>query len=197
MKMRAVVLNGARTEDAPEDDTVNLLSEVITSELQRSGFEVDNIVLREKRIASCTGCFGCWLRTPGKCLIDDDGRKVAEKAIQSNLLVYLTPVTFGGYSSELKKALDRMACSNLLPFLKKMGGEVHHPTRYENHATIVAFGVLPSQEVESEAIFESLVVRNSINHHADAYSTIVYSTDTFDVVQKNVESILAQAGVAQ
>ena len=119
MKMRAVVLNGARTEDAPEDDTVNLLSEVITSELQRSGFEVDNIVLREKRIASCTGCFGCWLRTPGKCLIDDDGRKVAEKAIQSNLLVYLTPVTFGGYSSELKKALDRMACSNLLPFLKK------------------------------------------------------------------------------
>jgi len=195
--MIAVVLNGARTEDSPEAGTVNLLSEVITSELERSGIEVESIVLREKRIASCTGCFGCWLRTPGECLIDDDGRRVAEKAIQCNLLVYLTPVTFGGYSSELKKALDRMACSNLLPFLKKMDGEVHHPARYENHPTILALGVLPCQDVESEAIFESLVKRNSINHHAHAYSAIAHSTDTLDMVQKNVESILAQAGVTQ
>ncbi len=191
--MKAIILNGSRTED----DTLNLLSEIITSEIERFNYQVDNIELRDKKIGSCTGCFGCWLRTPGICLINDDGRKVTEKAIQSNLLVYLTPVTFGGYSSELKKAVDRMACSKLLPFLRKMGGEVHHPLRYESTPTLVAFGVLPSREPESEELFETLVARNAINMHTHAHSGIVYSTDTLGVIQKKVDSLLDKAGVTQ
>ena len=186
-------MNGSRTED----DTLNLLSEIITSEIERFDYQVDNIELRNKKIGSCTGCFGCWLRTPGICLINDDGRKVTEKAIQSNLLVYLTPVTFGGYSSELKKAVDRMACSKLLPFLKKIGGEVHHPLRYESTPTLVAFGVLPGREPESEELFETLVAQNAINMHTHAHSSIVYSTDTFGVIQEKVDSLLDKAGVTQ
>ena len=184
-------MNGSRTED----DTLNLLSEIIASEVERFDYQVDNIELRDKKIGSCTGCFGCWVRTPGICLIDDDGRKVTEKTIQSNLLVYLTPVTFGGYSSELKKAVDRMACSKLLPFLKKTGGEVHHPLRYKSTPTLVVFGVLPSPEPESEELFETLVARNAINMHTHAHSSIVYSTDTFDVIQKKVDALLDKAGV--
>lgn len=184
-------MNGSRTED----DALNLLSEIITSKVERFDYQVDNIALRDKKIGSCTGCFGCWLRTPGICLIDDDGRKVTEKAIQSNLLVYLTPITFGGYSSELKKAVDRMACSKLLPFLRKTGDEAHHPLRYENNPTLVAFGVLPSPEPESEELFETLVARNAINMHTHAHSGIVYSTDTFDMIQKKVDSLLDKAGV--
>ena len=186
-------MNGSRGED----HTLNLLSEIITSEIKRFDYEVDNIGLGGKKISSCTGCFGCWLRTPGICLIDDDGRKVTEKAIQSNLLVYLTPVTFGGYSSELKKAVDRMACSNLLPFLKKIGGEVHHPLRYESAPTLVAFGTLPSQDLESEEIFETLVVRNALNLHTHAHSCIVYSTDAFGVVRKKVDLLLYEAGAVR
>jgi multimeric flavodoxin WrbA len=191
--MRAVILNGSRTED----DTLNLLSDMIAAEAARSGYEVDNMVLRDMKIGSCTGCFGCWLRTPGICVIDDDGRKVAEKAMRSDLLVYLTPVTFGGYSSELKKAVDRTACPSLLPFLTKIGGEVHHPSRYERTPTLVALGVLPSQERESEELFETLVARNAINKHTHAHSGIVYSTDTFDMIQKKVDSLLSRAGVIQ
>jgi multimeric flavodoxin WrbA len=191
--MRAVILNGSKTED----DTLDLLSDIIVALVERSGYEVDNITLRDQKIASCTGCFGCWLRTPGTCVIDDDGRKVAEKAIRSNLLVYLTPVTFGGYSSELKKAVDRIACSKLLPFLTKIGGEVHHPSRYEKTPTLVVLGVLPSRERESEELFETLVARNAINMHTRAHSGIAYSTDTFDVIQKKVDSLLDRAGVGQ
>jgi multimeric flavodoxin WrbA len=191
--VRAVILNGSRTED----ETLDLASDLIVAAVERSGFEVDNIVLRDQKIGSCAGCFGCWLKTPGICVIDDDGRRVAEKAIQSNLLVYLTPVTFGGYSSELKKAVDRMACPKLLPFLIRIGGEVHHPSRYEKIPTLVVLGVLPSQELESEELFETLVARNAINMHTHAHSGILYSTDSFDVIQKKVDSLLAQAGVTQ
>ena len=189
--MKAVILDGSRTED----DSLNLLSEIVMSVVERYGYQVDNITLRHEKIGSCMGCFGCWLRTPGMCVIDDDGRKVAEKVIRSDLVVYLTPVTFGGYSSELKKALDRIACPRLLPFLKRTGGEVHHPLRYESSPTLVVFGVLPSQELESEELFEILVARNAINMHTHAHSSIVYSTETFDVVQKKVDSLLDGAGV--
>jgi multimeric flavodoxin WrbA len=131
------------------------------------------------------------------CVIDDDGRKVAKKIIQSDLLVFLTPVTFGGYSSELKKAVDRMVCPSLLPFFIRIGGEVHHPSRYEKTPILVVLGVLPSQEPESEELFETLVARNAINMHTHGHSGIVYSTDAFALIQKKVDSLLDQAGVSQ
>jgi len=52
-------------------------------------------VLSNRTLGSCTGCFQCWLKTPGLCVIDDDGRLLAGKFIQSDLVVLLTPVTFG------------------------------------------------------------------------------------------------------
>jgi len=47
------------------------------------------------QIAACVGCFGCWVKTPGNCVIDDYGRETTRKAIQSDLMVGLIPVTFG------------------------------------------------------------------------------------------------------
>jgi multimeric flavodoxin WrbA len=191
--MKAVILDGSRTED----DTLGLLSDVIAAEVERYGYDVESIVLRDEKIGSCMGCFGCWLRTPGICLIDDDGRKVVEKVIPCDLLVYLTPVTFGGYSSELKKAVDRIGCPSLLPFLTKIGDEIHHPARYEKTHILLAFGVLSVPELESERLFATLVARNAINMHTHALSTIVYRSDTFDVIQNKVDSVLDRAGVSQ
>jgi len=74
------------------------------------------------------------------------------------------------YSSELKKALDRVPCPVLLPFFAKIYGEIHHGKRYDKYPNLVAFGVLSNPDEESENTFATLVARNAINLHTTAFS---------------------------
>ena len=115
--------------------------------------------------------------------------------MQSDLVFLLTPVTFGMYSSELKKAMDRYACPILLPFFQKIDGEIHHSNRYEKYPTLVAVGVLPNPDEESENTFSTLVSRNSINLHTKAVSSFIYSTDRPNVIKEKTISTLSKVGV--
>jgi len=189
--MKTLVLNGARTDN----ETVNTVSDCLEDSLYGKGHEVDVMVLRNEKIGACLGCFGCWLKTPGECIIKDAGSKLPKKVIQSDLVFLLTPVTFGMYSSELKKALDRFPCPILLPFFKKINGEIHHAPRYDKYPILVAIGVLPNLDEESESTFTTLVARNGVNLHTKAISTIVYSNDTSDMIKQKVIATLSKAGV--
>ena len=77
------------------------------------------------------------------------------------MLVWLTPVTFGGYSSELKKALDRLI-PILLPYFKAYKGQIHHQMRYDKYPTLLVIGTEPLKE-EYEEIFLALTERNVLN----------------------------------
>jgi multimeric flavodoxin WrbA len=189
--MKALVLNGSNTEKG----AVNTVSDYVVDFLRINGHEVDVMSLRNEKIASCLGCFGCWLKTPGECIIKDAGRELPRKVIRSDLVFLLTPVTFGMYSSELKKAMDRFPCPILLPFFTKINGEIHHAKRYDKYPKLVAVGVLPNPDEESESTFGTLVDRNGINLHTTAISSIVYSSDKPDVIKEKVISTLSRAGV--
>jgi multimeric flavodoxin WrbA len=189
--MKTLVLNGSETEK----DAVNTVSDYLVDFLSINDHEVDVMVLRNENIAACLGCFGCWLKTPGECIINDAGRDLPRKVIQSDLVFLLTPVTFGMYSHELKKALDRFPCPVLLPFFKNINGEIHHAKRYEKYPTLVAVGVLPDSDEESENTFTTLVGRNGINLHTTAISSIIYSTDKTNIIKEKVVETLSKAGV--
>ncbi|HUK84994.1 MAG TPA: flavodoxin family protein [Candidatus Acidoferrum sp.] len=189
--MKALVLNGSENEES----TVNTVSDYLVDFLRIENHKVDVIVLRDEKIAPCLGCFGCWLKTPGKCVINDAGSDLPRKILQSNFVFLLTPVTFGMYSSQLKKAIDRYACPLLLPFFQKINGEVHHAIRYDKNPKLVAIGVLPTLDEESENNFNTLVSRNGINLHTTAFSSIVYMIDKPDVIKQKVISTLSKAGV--
>ena len=162
--------------------------------LKNSNYETKARTLSEEKIAPCLGCFDCWLKTPGQCIIKDDASSLPRDVIQSDLLVYLTPVTFGMYSSELKKALDRFACPILLPFFEKVNGEIHHKGRYQKYPKIIAIGTLENQDCESEKTFKTLVARNAINLHTKAASSIVYSTDKPEEIKQKISTILPVGG---
>ena len=188
--MDVVVLNGARNGDAKVDEVSN----VLVTELK----EIANVSvfrLREIPVADCVGCFGCWIKTPGQCVIDDAARDIALKLPNSDLTVYVTPVVFGGYSYELKKILDRQI-SAILPFFKKVHGELHHPPRYEKTGKLAAIGVLPGPNPQSEEIFKTLLYRNSLNKQATHHSTaIIYATDDHAKVVEKIAQMLSEVEV--
>lgn len=88
---------------------------------------------------------------------NDDNRIISEKIMQSDLVIYLTPVTFGGYSSTLKRMVDHQI-QNISAFFATVNGEIH-------------IGWMDQPNFQSEAVFRQLVHRNAINMYASTSVT--------------------------
>lgn len=175
--MKALVLDGSLNND------LGTISSILTEELKIHGFDPELIPLKETKVAPCQGCFECWVKSPGECKIDDSGREVARKIVQSDLIIHFTPITFGGYSSEIKKVLDRFI-PTISPFFTIRKGETHHKYRYEKRASIIVVGILDAWDDEEVSTFKELVYRNKINMGSPLHEAIVFTKD------QNKEDIL-------
>ena len=156
--MNALLLDGSHVNDA---QTVN-----VKNALYKHLPHAETIILREQKIGNCAGDFFCWVRSPGICNIDDDNRLIAAKIMHSDLVIYLTPVTFGGYSSTLKSMVDHQI-QNISPFFANIHGEVHHQKRYRYYPNLLVIGWMDEPNAQAEAIFRHLVHRNAINMYAE------------------------------
>ncbi len=166
--MKALILDGTKSNNDESTKIFNLMLE----ELNILNWEVISIALEDINIGYCTGCFGCWVQTPGECVIKDYEENVVKDMVHSDLIIYLTPVMFGGYSSILKKALDRQI-GRVLPYFTKIDGEVHHSKRYDKQQSLISIGLLDKPDSEKEEIFKMLVARNAINMWAPFQRAII------------------------
>ncbi len=161
MNKRVLILDGRLQGDESADAPLAAAKDWLVS----NEWRLTILRLHDMEIAPCLGCFGCWVKTPGVCVIDDAGRDVAHRIVQSDLVVYLTPLQFGGYSYELKKAIDR-SIPIISPLFMRVRGEVHHKKRYERYPRLLALGLVEKQTIEDDELFQSVVQRNAINMHA-------------------------------
>ena len=141
--MKALILDGTKSINNESTKVFDLMLEV----LMKLNLEVIYIVLEDKNLAYCTGCFGCWIQTPGECVTKDFEENIVKDMVHSDLIIYLTPIMFGGYSSILKKALDRQI-GRVLPYFTKIDGEVHHSKRYEKQQSLLSIGLLDKHDTK-------------------------------------------------
>ena len=191
--MNAVILNGA---PAGGRGTVSRkVRDAVVCELQSRGWAVKVFELEALNIKPCRGCFACWLKHPGKCSIQDGGEAYLRALVASDAMVWITPVTFGGVSSILKRALDR-SIPILLPFFIKTHGEIHHPQRYEKRRKLLAVGTLPNHDARAEQIFRNLVQRNAINMNPLTTDICVLSEYATDAeMTSRVKNFIRTAGI--
>ena len=138
LNQKVVLLDGR----GAGDDDLSPVLETLLDELHNHGVTVQTFPLKDIKMGSCIGCFGCWIKTPGICVEPDAGRDIAQAIVQSDVTILFTPVTFGGYSSEIKKIQDRWL-PLVLPDFCIHHGEVHHLPRYSHYPRLasIAFSV--------------------------------------------------------
>ena len=83
----------------------------------------------DMKIAHCTGCNQCWLRTPGVCAIRDDYEAIVRKLVGTGDFWIVSGTRFGFLDSRGKRLLDR-----ILPMLNMYigfrDGWMRHELRY-------------------------------------------------------------------
>lgn len=143
--MRILILDG---NPEVEDFAFGTYLQELETELNGREHDVRTQTLRDMDIRFCTGCWGCWAKTPGKCVFPDESYDVCREYIRADLVLMASPVLMGYTSALLKKTQDRLI-PLLHPYFDIVQGETHHHARYETYPRL---GLLlkPSPETDRE-----------------------------------------------
>jgi NAD(P)H-dependent FMN reductase len=159
---------------------------------EERGDEARVVSVRDLRLGHCTGCFGCFVENPGLCRLKDDAGAIVAAIVNSDELVFVTGVSFGGYSAMLKRMVDRVL-PTLLPYFLTVGGESHHPHRYDRRQRLLAIGLQQRHDAREASVFESLAARNAINFHASSHAAlVVVASETPATVRARLRASLAR-----
>ena len=150
---------------------------------QTSCRDIEFIDLSKLKIANCVGCFGCWTKTPGKCVIRDDAVKVYPRIAASDKLLYVSRVRYGSYDTVMKTMLER-AIPVQQAFIRLYHGETHHVQRNVvlKQAVIIGYGEISRKEQE---VFRKLVARNANNMNFESCRVICTAEDELEQTVRN------------
>jgi len=158
--MKIVILNG-NPESAGNLFEENLNK--LCSSLETKGIEVNHIRLRNHNVMSCTGCWGCWVKTPGECLIQDDSKVIRREVILADLLIFASPLIMGFTSALLKITQDKLI-PLVLPYIELVDDECHHVKRYEKYPKLgLIYAREPETDQEDIQIVTDIYKRLAIN----------------------------------
>ena len=121
--MKILVLNGSPKE---KSDTFRM-TEAFLRGLNRNGeHEVNVIRVIDKDIAPCRGCFGCWERMDGHCVIEDDQNAILDMYRDADIIIWSFPLYCYGMPSHLKALLDRTIPLVKMKMVQEENGTVRH-----------------------------------------------------------------------
>jgi len=112
----------------------------------------DTVVIADNgAIRPCICCFGCWIKTPGRCVINDGYHHMGALFAQCDQLIIISRCYYGAYSPFVKNVLDRSVCPYQLPYFTTQNGETRHPKRYTNNIALSVhfYGDITEDEKET------------------------------------------------
>ena len=125
--MKVLVLNGSPKGE--RSNTYRLTGAFLDGLRQVQQAEAEVLAVGKLHLLPCRGCFACWSKTPGKCVLQDDMAGVIEKILAADVLIWSFPLYYFGIPGQLKLLIDRQLPMSL-PFMtdNASGG---HPSRYD------------------------------------------------------------------
>lgn len=156
--MKITILNGNQPSTAFDSYLAALVQKLNIQENK-----VNLLNLRDLNLRYCTGCFGCWVKTPGTCSNPDDSERILEAVINSDFTLWAAPLRMGYPGELLKRALDK-SIPLIHPYFAVVQGEAHHRPRYEHYPRL---GLLVERENDTDQqdleIIRWILGRNALN----------------------------------
>lgn len=110
-------------------------------------------------ISTCLNCNYCHTKEYGKCCINDDMQQLLYIVAKATHIVLVGPLSFGSYSSKIKKAFDRLVVLGDIHYYV-VNGELVKGTN-THQGGLWAIGVKEHCNLEEERLFTHLVAENS------------------------------------
>ena len=121
--MKVLVLNGSPKE---KSDTFRLTEAFLRGMNRKQENEVHIVNVIEKKIAPCRGCFGCWRKLDGHCVIDDDQNGILDLYRAADVIIWSFPLYCYAMPSHLKAVLDRTIPLVRMDMVQEEDGSVRH-----------------------------------------------------------------------
>jgi multimeric flavodoxin WrbA len=126
--LNILVINGSPKGE--KSNTLKLTNAFIDGINNAGNYPVETITVSQKNIEPCRGCFCCWEKTPGKCIISDDMGSILDKYNKVDLIVWSFPLYYYSVPSETKALIDRLLPNNLPDIIAHDDGSAGHPQRH-------------------------------------------------------------------
>lgn len=157
--------------------------------LSEEGFEITEKRLEKEELKYCVGCFGCWVKTPGRCVQKDSMDEINRTMMNSDATIYLVPLVFGQFSANMKSALDRWI-PNILPFfIVRKDGSTMHPARYAKNPRMVMIVYGDDLTAEDIDLFRDMTA----NHRRNG-EVLIYEGDDEKLKKELLAAGLTKAG---
>lgn len=101
--MKIIAFNGSPKMDF---SNTNVMVTAFLDGAKAAGADIENIFLAKKNINYCKGCNYCTI-SGGKCSIKDDMANLLAKYVESDIVVFATPLYIENVSGILKVFMDR------------------------------------------------------------------------------------------
>ncbi|WP_028042474.1 flavodoxin family protein [Candidatus Stoquefichus massiliensis] len=133
------------------------------------------IIKPHAHIQHCIGCFGCWVKTPGKCIIRDGFENTGILMSQSIEMIFVSQCYYGSVSPFVKMVQDR-AISYIHPDFVIREGEMHHKRRYQNVITLSAYLYGDKISDAEKETARSLMKANALNYDGKVKNVSFYNS---------------------
>ncbi|WP_425806151.1 NAD(P)H-dependent oxidoreductase [Desulfitobacterium sp. Sab5] len=161
-----------------QNEEFTRLHDLVSHYLSEKGMPVEETRIAKDDLAFCKGCFGCWVKKPGECVINDAMAQINQNFIKSDLTVYLCPVVFGQFSANIKNALDRWI-PNILPFFEiRPDGSTMHPARYSVYPRQLMIGYGKNLSPEDTGLFLDITAKHRRN-----VDVLIYQGNDFEITR--------------
>lgn len=103
--MKIAILNGS-----PRKQNTEAMVNAFAEGTKEAGHEVEILHVGKMKIAGCLGCEYCHGKGEGKCIQKDDMEKLMPAYLESDMIVFASPIYYFSMTAQLEAALQRVYC---------------------------------------------------------------------------------------